>query len=132
MFGPLRSEIDARFHELQSFFAASRGFRGDLAATAKGLAFVQVYAAYEFTVRGVVEAAIDSINVHGHRMREMAPCLMTLYLDNELKSLRDSGRTKVWDARLALFERPFPMTLLPSRTMLAPQQTVRITAIRNY
>jgi hypothetical protein len=107
MFGPLRSDIEARFSELESFFAAARIFDGDLAATSKGLAFVQLYAAYEFTVKSVVQTAIDSINTHAHKMKDIKPSLMALYLDRELASLRDAGRKNIWNARLRLFERVF-------------------------
>jgi hypothetical protein len=107
LFRPLRSDIEARFSALELFFAATSDFRGDLAATAKGLAFVQVYAVYEFTVKTVVQTAIDSINVHGHKMKDMKPSLMALYLDRELTSLRDAGRRNIWNARLRLFERVF-------------------------
>jgi hypothetical protein len=107
MFIPLRSDIEARFSALESFFVATSNFKGDLAATAKGLAFVQLYATYEFTVKSVVQTAIDSINAHGHKMKDMKPSLMALYLDRELASLRDAGRRNIWNARLQLFERVF-------------------------
>jgi RiboL-PSP-HEPN len=106
MFSPLQSDIDARFEAVKSFLTATGRF-GDVGATVRGLAFVQLYATYEFTVRGVVQVAIDSINAHGHRMNEIAPSLMALYLDSELSSLKDCGPRRVWDARLKIFERAF-------------------------
>ncbi len=48
-----------------------------------------------------------SINAHQHRVRDMTPALMTLYLDRELSSLRDTGLRNVWAARLSLFQRIF-------------------------
>ncbi len=78
-------------------------------ASAKGFAFVQLYAAYEFTVRGVVQAAIKLDNAHGHKMKEMAPSLLALYLDSELSALKDCGTRKVWDARLRIFSARFRM-----------------------
>jgi hypothetical protein len=96
MFDPLRSEISARFSAIRSFFSATRNFKGALAATGRGLAFVQVYAAYEFTVKSVIQTSIDSINSHGHKMKDISPSLLALYLDNELKSLRDTGRKNIW------------------------------------
>jgi hypothetical protein len=107
MFGPLRSDIEVRFLEVESFFTATKDFSGDLAATAKGLVFVHLYAAYEFTVKSVVQTAIDSINAHGHKMKEIKPSLMALYLDRELTSLRDAGRRNLWNTRLHLFQRVF-------------------------
>jgi hypothetical protein len=68
---------------------------------------VHVYAAYEFTVQGVVQVAIDMINSHKHMVKDMTPALMTLYLDKELSSLRDVGLRGVWSARLTLLQRVF-------------------------
>jgi len=119
MFGPLRSEIDARFAELQSFFAATR-FRRELEAPSKGLAFVQLYAVYEFTVNGVVQAAIDSINAHGHRMNDLRPSLMALYCDPELESLRNIRVRNVWPARMRIFERAFSHDVIALPTNTGP------------
>ena len=112
MFNPLQSEVDARFQAVEAFFKATRKFDGSLAATANGLAFVHLYAAYEFTVRGAVRIAIDSINAHGHKMRDLSPSLLALYLDPELSSLRDVGRAKIWSARLKALDRAFSEDLL--------------------
>ena len=120
MFNPLRSEVDARFQAVESFFGDTRNFRGDLAATAKGLAFVHLYSAYEYTVRSVVKIAIDAINTHGHRMKDLAPSLLTLYLDPELSSLRDTGGANVWSARLKIFERAFSTDGLSLSTNTKP------------
>ncbi len=95
----------------QAFFSASKAFRGDLAATAKGLVFVQLYAAYEYAVRAAVETAIDSINLHQTRMRDIRPQLLALYLDPLLTSLRDSGRDRVWEKRVEIFEQAFSANL---------------------
>lgn len=107
MFPNLRSEINARFSRAEQLFRATGVFKGDLASAAKGLAFVQLYAVYEFTVRSIVRAAIDSINAHGHKMKDIAPSLTSLYLDPELMALRDRGLTRVWEQRLRLFDRAF-------------------------
>ena len=95
MFNPLKSDIDARFESAKSFLVATGKSGGDVGATAKGLTFVQLYAAYEFTVKSVVQVAIDSINAHGHKMNEISPSLMALYLDGELSALRDCGPKRI-------------------------------------
>ena len=109
MFSPLQSEIAARFSELQYFFVATRNFKEDLDldATVKGLMFIQLYAAYEFTVKGAVQVAIDAVNMHGHKFKDIRPSLMALYLDPELESLRNIGIKKVWPTRLQIFEKAF-------------------------
>ena len=120
MFGPLRSEVESRFASIKSYFSATKDFQGDLAATAKGLMFIQVYAAYEYTVKGVVRTAIESINSHRHRMIDISPPLLTLYLDPELSSLRDCGRRHVWSARRAIFERAFSADFVTLPTDTGP------------
>jgi hypothetical protein len=107
MFAPLTTEINDRFAAINSFFLASRDFKGDLAATAKGIVFVLVYAAYEFTVTGVTQTTIDEINSRGYRMKELTPSLMALFLDPEFMSLRDASQKNLWRARLKIFERTF-------------------------
>lgn len=118
MFANLQSEVDARFTAVESYFRATKTFKGDLANAAKGLAFVQMYAVYEFTVCSAVEAAIDSINSQKHKMRDITPSLLTLFLDADLKSLRDGGASQVWDRRIIAFERAFSNELanIPTTT----------------
>jgi hypothetical protein len=107
MFSQLSTEVEARFDAVESFFGSTKEFKGDNAAMAKGLAFVQVYAVYEFTVCAVVRSAIESIKAHNHRLRDLIPSLMALALDPELSSLRDGADKKIWENRISLFDRIF-------------------------
>lgn len=107
MFATLQSDIESRFAVVRSFFRATQNFKGDLAASAKGLAFVQIYAIYEFTVRSVVQTSIDSINAHGTLLKDISPSLMALYLDPELSALKDCGIKNIWSNRLKIFQRAF-------------------------
>jgi hypothetical protein len=112
MFGPLTTEIDSRFQAVEAFFAATKDFKGDVAATAKGMMFVQIYAVYEFTVSSVIQTAVDVINSQAYKLKEIRPSLMALLLDPELSSLKDSGQKNIWKARLKIFERTFSEDLL--------------------
>lgn len=107
MFPILRTEVEARFQLAEALFKASRGFKGDVGLAAKGMIFVQVYAAYEYTVKSVVRTAIDAINAHETKMNDMRPTILAIYLHPELTSLRDIGEKSVWEARLALFDKAF-------------------------
>ena len=107
MFTTLATEVDDRFSSLELFFKDTRSLKGRHAAMVKGLMFVQVYAVYEFTVKGVVRAAVDSIATHGHELKDIRPSLMSLLLDPEWKSFRDSGRKRQWEGRLRVLERAF-------------------------
>ncbi len=103
----LKGEVKERFDAIEEFLNATNGLQQRQVVVAKGLAFVQIYAIYEDTVRKTVSEAIDSIKAHNHEIRELSPSLMALFLDPELRSVRDSGRKNEWDSRLKLFERVF-------------------------
>ena len=107
MFAPLRTEVEARFEAIEHFFQATGKLDGDLAATTKGLMFVQVYAVYEFTVRSVVRSSIDSIKTYRHQLKHVSPSMMALLLSPEWDALRDGGRKSEWDNRLKIMERAF-------------------------
>jgi|ERR1700723_778116 len=123
MFKPLRVEVVARFAAFESFFGAAHGTNHKTvrAQTAKGLAFVQMYAIYEYTVCTAVQTAIDALVSHRLSRKKLVPSLMTLFLDPQLQSLRDSPLKDVWTRRLQLFEQVFssgvatvPNTVLPT------------------
>ena len=84
-----------------------------IANVAKGSAFVQMYAVYEFTVRGAVRAGISTVKVHGIPISVARLELLGLLLDAELNSARDCGKEKVWLRRIDLMVRtasPDPIT----------------------
>jgi RiboL-PSP-HEPN len=116
MFPPLKTEIESRFEIVEQFFRATRGFRGDLDAAARGMAFVQIYAIYEYAVKSIVQTAIDAINAHKTKMKDVSPALLTLFLDPELSGVRDCGERNVWTKRLEIFSRAFSkdITNLPN------------------
>lgn len=107
MWTPLRAEVSSRFAAVEAFFDATRDFKGTFGQTAKGLAFIQIYAAYEYTVRAVVRTAVGAITAYNHRADELIPSLMALFLDQELSSLRDCPNPRVWEKRIELFEAIF-------------------------
>ncbi len=107
MFPALRNDVENRFANIEEFFQVTANLRQQHAAVAKGLVFVQAYAVYEFTVNGVVSAAIESIMTHEHKMEELTPSLMALFLDPEFKSLQEGSRSNEWANRLKLLERAF-------------------------
>jgi hypothetical protein len=120
MFPALKIEVEARFAAIETFFRATRGLKGDDAAAAKGMIFVLVYAAYEYTVRSVVRVAIDTIKTHNHKLRDVTPSLLTLFLDPELQSLRDVGGKDQWEKRLMIFERAFSNEAIDLSSGTAP------------
>ncbi len=104
MFPTLRSEVAERFDAVEKFFQQSCKLRGELSKTARGLAFVQIYAIHEYTVVTAVEHAAKTVAAHARTFVELRPSLLALFLDAELRSVRDTDKDQ-WFSRLALFDR---------------------------
>ena len=104
MFSLLQSEIISSLSSCEMFLAAAcrPGFPQN-ASAAKGLAFVELYATYEYAVRTAVRAAIDEIKTHGNAINRMIPELLSLLLDAQITSVADSGRDRLWPRRIELF-----------------------------
>ena len=73
-----------------------------LASACKGLAFVQLYATYEYSVRSAVQATLVALCAAGVEIRTLRRNLLALVLDPHWDSASDSGRPHVWDSRMAL------------------------------
>jgi hypothetical protein len=104
MFPTLRTEVADRFTAVEKFFQQACKLRGELSQTARGLAFVQIYAIHEYTVVNVVEHAAGAVAAHGHPFASLRPSLLALFLDAEIKSVQDTVKGQ-WESRLALFDR---------------------------
>jgi hypothetical protein len=104
MFPTLRSEVAERFDEVEGFFQQSCRLRGELSKTARGLAFVQIYAIHEYTVSTAVRHAAGAIAAHAYPFIRLRPSLLPLFLNAELQSVQNSLRGQ-WESRLALFEK---------------------------
>jgi hypothetical protein len=72
------------------------------AATFKGLAFVQMYATYEYAVRSGVQATLAALRATAVELRTLRRDLLALVLDSHWDSASASGRSRVWDSRMAL------------------------------
>jgi hypothetical protein len=105
MFPTLQLEVMDRFTAVEAHFKRSQTWKGDPALIAKGLMFVQIYAIYEYTVKGVMRAAIQTIATHSHAYSDLRPSLLAVFLDPELRSLRDCMPGDIWDRRMRLLER---------------------------
>jgi hypothetical protein len=104
MFPALRTEIADRFTAVEKFFQQSSRLRGELSQTARGLAFVQIYAIHEYTVVTAVRHATNAIAAQAHPFKNLRPSLLALFLNAELQSVQDSVKGQ-WESRLALFEK---------------------------
>lgn len=104
MFPALRTEVADRFTAVEKFFQQSCRLKGELSQTARGLAFVQIYAIHEYTVVTAVEQAAGAVAGYAHAFTDLRPSLLALFLNAELQSVQDSVRDQ-WESRLNLFEK---------------------------
>ena len=76
--------------------------QGPTASACKGLAFVQLYATYEYAVRAAVQATLIVLRAAGVEIRTLRRDLLALVLDSHWDSASSSGRPRVWESRMAL------------------------------
>ena len=74
-------------------------------SVAKGLFFVHLYGAFEYTVTQSVQRSLQLVNFSAPTMRELKPVFWSVALDAECKAVADVGPAKVWPKRWKLFER---------------------------
>lgn len=103
MWNPLRSEIEGRFAAVEAFFKANR--KQEVSPTIRGLAFVQIYAAYEYASRAAVAAAIADISAKKLRLKDLRAPIAALFLAPELEGLQTQAKKKIWEARIGLIEK---------------------------
>lgn len=68
----------------------------------KGLFFVQLYGAYEYTVKTTVSKSIELINLKRPKLSECKALFLSLALNSQLDSIASVGDKK-WEKRHALF-----------------------------
>ena len=112
MLSDVRAASDARLREVRVYVddlakqdqgrpvAIRTGF-----TAAKGLFFVHLYGALEYTVTQAVQRAIQSINQSSPSFRDLKAAFFSIALDSECKAVAAVGPTKVWPKRWELFER---------------------------
>lgn len=81
-------------------------------ATCKGLAFVQLYGIYEYSITTSVQAALSSIKNKGLCVENVSIELLSLVLDPLWISASQVGRNKLWDKRIELLKQIDPKTPL--------------------
>lgn len=69
----------------------------------KGLFFIHLYGAYEFTVTRMVEETLQVLNAQNLTVVDCKPALLGLILDPQCHALKDAGRDKVWMKRTEMF-----------------------------
>ena len=120
MFDPLKTEIEIRFTAVEDFFTSLQTLPEAQRKTAKGLAFVHMYAVYEYTVVNAVRTTIDVLVSHKYKNKSLAPSLMVLFLDSRLQTLRDCGNDRIWERRLELAHSFFSEEISAPKNALMP------------
>lgn len=69
----------------------------------KGLFYVHLYGAYEYTIKATVVRCISIINQKKPKISDCKPLFMSLAVSDELDSLSDVGNSKKWKKRWELF-----------------------------
>lgn len=104
MFSDIDSEATRRLLEAKvvlDYAKAEESVRHN-AALYKGVFFVLLYGALEFTVTAAVQRCISELNEKRYDVSSLKPTLYSLIFNNECNSLVDS-RDKKWTARYNLF-----------------------------
>lgn len=114
MLGTVNAESTSRLREVASFLRLigrlSKSTTGVLKSareltSAKGLFFVHLYAAYEFTVLEGLREVYRQINSASIEFKDCHPMLLAAALDKELTSFVKTGSVYAWKARRAVFEK---------------------------
>ncbi len=106
MFEAARQEVDSRCNGAMQLFDAvcATGVRGHQ-QRAKGVAFVEMYAFYEYAVHSAVKNALSALQVANLPIAALAPGLQALAMNPAMDSVRDSGARKRWISQLQVFQK---------------------------
>ena len=125
MFAAVINELGSRLlaaELLTKTIAELEESRSDAAVLLKGLAFVQMYSIYEFTVRGSVQATLSSLRASAAPAAKIRHEALSLVLDSSLSSAAQAGPARLWECRIDLLGRArspdsateFPDSLFPA------------------
>lgn len=103
-------ESTARLRDVRLFFDMIKRLSSPTAYSqeiriAKGLFFVHLYGAYEYTITLLIQKTIQTINSMSYRINDCQPILLSIILDSQCKSLSQIGRDKQWSKRHELFHK---------------------------
>lgn len=105
MFESARKEVDSRYDGALQLFNAVCSTKGQkpYMQRMKGLAFVEMYAFYEYAVHAAVKMSLTTIRNADLSIPKLAPCLQGLLLDSNLQSISESKKQRQWSVRSDLF-----------------------------
>src|SRR4029077_13823588 len=99
MFAPIASEIASRLQVMREFVSllgTLQTSHPNQTSTSKGLTFIELYATYEYTVRGAVQATILSLRSAPVSIRQLRRELLSLVLEPYWSAAANTGRARIW------------------------------------
>lgn len=110
MLATVAASSTARLIEVRSFLEMIRTMSGSPGAfsssetpIAKGLFFVHLYGAFEYTVTAAVQETLELVDNMGHSIADFKPMMLSIVLDGKCKAMADVGPKKLWDKKWDLF-----------------------------
>lgn len=79
----------------------------------KGLFYVHLYAAFEKSIKDIVETALLLISSKSIKNNHFAPALLSLVLSDKIKSLKDSGYSKLFIKSAEIFKESTSNNVVP-------------------
>lgn len=112
MFDAHRDEVAKRFSEVRVLLDHVRALEAPPPSVdppevrvLRGLFYVHLYAAVEYTLTGCVERSLSGIQQLSVKTSHFEPCFHAVALDADLKSLSDAGEKGKWKKRLDLWRK---------------------------
>lgn len=135
MFGVISSELASRLTNVREFVAVQDvpSLTPAQSASCRGLAFVNLYAVYEYAVCAAVQATLSSLRKDPLAIKQLRRELLTLVLEPHWQSAGTSGRERLWDARLSLvgqLSSAEPVSTLPDDLFPSDGSHYRVRQLR--
>ena len=99
----------------------------DLTKSQKGIFFVQLYAALEYTVTNGVSTFLELLSSNSRTPKKYAPPLLSILLDSYFKALMNSGSKNAWKKRYDLLEHAFGEVVCEIDTSVFPSSAMNIS-----
>ncbi len=109
MWSSLQIEVSNRITASRDFFTSAQSINSSginsFITTAKGLIYIQLYALYEFTVKGIVQAGLKDIQAHSTPFNSIRMELLGIALDPDLASIINCSKDRIWETKTSFFQK---------------------------
>lgn len=133
MFADLQSEVSNRLLTAKQHFALC--CPNDLAPQAtvsKGMVFVQLYAAHEYSTKAMVRAGLAALKSAGTQLQSVRWELLALVLNRETCSAMDAGKEKAWSKRIEMFCRANSQAIVDDKDETFPSDGSQFRLSQSY